>query len=66
MYEFLSGKSPNLNKWIIHLPAGAWCSSVEECYSRPVVLYTIVFMCMCCTYFYSIEVQNLYTKRLVF
>lgn len=61
MYEFLSGKSPNLNKWIIHLPAGAWCSSVEECYSRLVVLYTIVFMCMCCTYFYS-----LYTKRLVF
>lgn len=46
MYEFLTGKSPNLNKWIIHLPAGAWCSSVEDCYSRPVVLYTIV-LCPC-------------------
>lgn len=33
-YYIRYGKSPNLNKWIIHLPAGAWCSSVEDCYSR--------------------------------
>lgn len=53
MYGFLTGKSPNLNKWIIHLPAGAWCSSVEDCYSRSVVAYTLVFMCMSYIYFYT-------------
>lgn len=61
MYEFLLGKSLNLNKWIIYLLVGVWCLLVEECYSRLVVLYIIVFMCMCCIYFYS-----LYIKRFVF
>lgn len=33
-YYIRYGKSPNINKWIIYLPGGAWCTSEEECYSR--------------------------------
>ncbi|KAK3098676.1 hypothetical protein FSP39_021875 [Pinctada imbricata] len=33
-YYIRRGKSPNVNGWILHLPGGSWCSSVEECYSR--------------------------------
>lgn len=33
-YYIRYGKSPNINKWMIYLPGGAWCTSVEDCYSR--------------------------------
>lgn len=34
LYLFYSGKSPHINKWIIHLPSGAWCTTEKECYER--------------------------------
>lgn len=33
-YYIRYGKSPNINKWMIYLGGGSWCTSVEDCYSR--------------------------------